>query len=253
MGYRRNMTADAVPYDTDIAGAAALIADPTRAAMLRALVCGRPLAAGELARLAGVSAATASFHLAKLLEGNMIAVARQGRHRYYRLAGHEVAAALEAIGLISAPLPVRSLRQSREAAALAQARTCYDHLAGQAGVELLEAMLARGVLEKDQQSSSRTGRDDAFGSRFEVTGAGARTLGSFGINIGEVRRSRRHFAGECIDWTARRGHLNGALAAAVTSRLFELGWIERGPRRRSVRITGVGEVGLADTFGFRAG
>ncbi len=157
-------------YDTDIAPAAALIADPTRAAILRALLPDRPLAAGELARLAGVSAATASFHLAKLLDGGMIVVARQGRHRYYRLAGHEVAAALEA-------------------------------------------------------------------------------LGSFGINVTEVRRSRRHFAGTCIDWTQRRGHLNGALAAAITARLFELGWIEHGQRRRSVRVTPAGAEGLALTFG----
>src|SRR5512135_408147 len=142
-------------YDTDIAPAAALMADPTRAAILRALLPDRPLAAGELARMAGVSAATASFHLAKLLDGGMIAVARQGRHRYYRLAGHEVATAIEALGLISPALPVRSLRQSREAAALAQARTCYDHLAGRAGVELLEAMLRRRFLTREP--SGRTG------------------------------------------------------------------------------------------------
>jgi DNA-binding transcriptional ArsR family regulator len=240
--------ARAVPYDTDIAQAAALIADPTRAAMLRALLSDRPLAAGELARLAGVSAATASFHLAKLLEGNMIVVARQGRHRYYRLAGHEVATALEAIGLISPALPVRTLRQSREAAALAEARTCYDHLAGRAGVGLLEALLADGLLARDK-SSGRTNHTDSASTRFEVTGAGARTLASFGLNVTEVRRSRRHFAGECIDWTQRRGHLNGALAAAITSRLFELGWITRGARRRSVLITAAGAQGLADTFG----
>src|ERR1700722_17635899 len=146
-------THDSVPYDTDIAPAAALIADPTRAVILLALLPERPLAAGELARLAGVSAATASFHLAKLLAGGMIAVARQGRHRYYRLAGHEVAAAIEALGLISPALPVRSLRQSREAAALTQARTCYDHLAGRAGVELLDSMLRLGLLKQDQEPS----------------------------------------------------------------------------------------------------
>jgi DNA-binding transcriptional ArsR family regulator len=236
--------AQPIPYDTDIAQAAALIADPTRAAMLRALLSDRPLAAGELARLAGVSAATASFHLAKLLEGNMIEVARQGRHRYYRLAGQEVAAAIEAIGLISTALPVRTLRQSREAAALAEARTCYDHLAGRAGVKLLDTMLGQGLLARDP---ART--------RFAITGAGARTLASFGINISEVRRSRRHFAGECIDWTQRRGHLNGALAAAITTRLFELEWIARAPKslkgehRRSVLITAAGVPGLADTFG----
>ena len=235
------------PYDTDIAPAAALMADPTRAAILRALLPDRPLAAGELARVAGVSAATASFHLAKLLDGGMIAVARQGRHRYYRLAGHEVAAAIEALGLISPALPVRSLRQSREAAALAQARTCYDHLAGRAGVELLDAMLRRRFL--NQEPSGRTGWADTPAARFDVTGAGARALISFGVNVSEVRRSRRHFAGTCIDWTQRRGHLNGALAAAITSRLFELAWIERGPRRRSVLVTPAGLEGLACTFG----
>src|SRR6516162_2016174 len=166
LGYRRIMTgpAQSVPYDTDIAQAAALIADPTRAAMLRALVAGRPLAAGELARLAGVSAATASFHLAKLSEGNLIEVARQGRHRYYRLAGHEVAAALEALGPISPALPVRSLRQSREAVSLAVARTCYDHLAGRAGVGLLDSLLT-------SKSLDRTDRGDSASTRFVVTGA----------------------------------------------------------------------------------
>ena len=238
--------AESLPWDADIASAAALIADSTRAAILRALLPDRPLAAGELARLAGVSAATASFHLAKLLEGGLITVIRQGRHRYYRLAGHEVAAALEALGLISPGLPVRSLRQSREAAALAEARTCYDHLAGRAGVEVLDGLLRQGLLE---EKSGRTDRGDTSSHRFEVTGAGAKELGSFGLNLLQLRRSRRQFAGTCIDWTQRRRHLNGALAAAITSRMFELGWIERGQRRRSVRVTPVGIEGLASTFG----
>jgi len=238
-----------LPYDTDIASAAALMADPTRAAILRALLPDRPLAAGELARMAGVSAATASFHLAKLLEGGMITVVRQGRHRYYRLAGHEVAAAIEALGLISPALPVRTLRQSREAAALAEARTCYDHLAGRAGVELLVGLLRLGWLE---EKSGRTDRGDTSAVRFEITGAGAKALGSFGLDMLQIRRSRRHFAGTCIDWTQRCGHLNGALAAAITTRLFDLGWIERdsnGQRRRSVRVTPAGIEGLACTFG----
>ena len=246
------MTVPAEPllYDTDIAPAAALMADPTRAAILRALLPDRPLAAGELARLAGVSAATASFHLGKLLEGGMITVVRQGRHRYYRLAGHEVAAAIEALGLISPALPVRTLRQSREAAALAEARTCYDHLAGRAGVALLDGMIGSGLLQ--ERSSGRTGRGDTSSRRFEVTGAGAKVLGSFGLDLLQVRRSRRRFAGTCIDWTQRRGHLNGALAAAITARLFELGWIERAPQRprhRGVLVTAAGAEGLACTFG----
>ncbi len=248
------MSVPAQAYDPDIAPAAALMADPTRAVILRALLPGRPLAAGELARMAGVSAATASFHLARLLEGGLITVARQGRHRYYQLAGHEVAAAIEALGLISPAVLVRTLRQSREAAALAEARTCYDHLAGRAGVELLDGMLRRHLL--DQQSSGRTDRGDTPSLRFEVTGAGAKVLSSFGLNITEIRRSRRQFAGCCIDWTQRRGHLNGALAAAITARLFELGWIERGSaaqRRRSVRVTPAGVEGMACTFGLDLG
>jgi DNA-binding transcriptional ArsR family regulator len=236
-------------YDADIASAAALIADSTRAAILQALLPDRPLAAGELARLARVSAATASFHLGKLLEGGLITVIRQGRHRYYRLAGHEVAAALEALGLISPGLPVHSLRQSREAVALAEARTCYDHLAGRAGVELLDGLLRRGLLE---EKSGRTDRGDTSSHRFEVTGAGAMELGSFGLNLLQIRRSRRQFAGTCIDWTQRRRHLNGALAAAITRRMFELGWIEHGSpgqRRRSVRVTPAGIEGVASVFG----
>ena len=121
-----------------------------------------------------------------------------------------------------------------------------------AGVGLLDALL-------NSRSLGRTDHTDSASTRFVITGAGARTLASFGLNIPEIRRSRRHFAGECIDWTQRRGHLNGALAAAITARLFELGWIARAPkslkgaRRRSVLITAAGAVGLADTFGLDLG
>jgi DNA-binding transcriptional ArsR family regulator len=233
------MSVPAQYYRNDIAPAAALMADPTRATILLALLPGRALAAGELARMAGVGAATASFHLAKLLEGGLVEVVRQGRHRYYRLAGHDVAAALEAMALISPVVPPRSLRQSREAEALAVARTCYDHLAGRAGVDLLDALIRHGLLERAGTSTAR----------YEVTGPGREKLRTFGINIEEIRRTGRHFAGECIDWTQRRGHLNGALAAAITARLFALGWIERGSRRRSVRITEAGAEGMAATFG----
>jgi hypothetical protein len=170
-------------------------------------------------------------------------VTRQGRHRYYRLAGHEVAAVIEAIAQISPVSPVRSLRQSRDAAALAQARTCYDHLAGRAGVALFDALLRQRVL-----AGGGTGQDAAY----EVTPDGAGKLGAFGVNVAEVRRSRRRFAGACLDWTQRRPHLNGALGAAVTDRLLQLGWIQRGPGRRAVRVTEPGQEGLAATFGWSA-
>jgi DNA-binding transcriptional ArsR family regulator len=244
-----------IARDVDVVPAAALIADPTRAAMITALMDERPLAAGELARLAGVSPATASAHLARLLNGGMVKMIKQGRHRYYHLAGPEVAGVMEALANLgnSTPMPVRSLRESRDAAALAQARTCYDHLAGRAGVALLQALLARGILTP-VSAAGRHGRAAPKAQlrpeAFVVTADGAATLTSFGLNIGALERSRRRFAGACLDWTERKPHLNGALGAAMTARLLGLGWIERGSRRRAVRVTPAGCEGLASTFGW---
>lgn len=235
---------DAAAYDADIAPVAALLADRARAAMLMALLDGLPRAAGELSKLAGVSPATASAHLARLLNGGVLAVDQQGRHRYYRLAGPEIATVLEVLAQISPVKLALGLRQSREAAALADARTCYDHLAGRAGVALLDALLEAGILLR-QDGAARGG--------YQVTDAGARTLAGFGVDVAGLRRSRRLFAGSCLDWTQRRPHLSGALGAAITARLLELGWIEYGRSRRSVRITGAGQDGLAKTFGWAAG
>jgi len=283
-----------IARDVDVVPAAALIAEPTRAAMITALLDDRPLAAGELARLAGVSPATASAHLARLLNGGLVTMIKQGRHRYYHLAGPEVAAAMEALAHLgnATPVPVRSLRESRDAAALAEARTCYDHLAGRAGVALLEALLARGILtpapgggqwaacgptggahpEGNGRSAGggpggngstggagveQVGRHAAAAPQapvrpeaFEVTADGVATLTSFGLNVGALEKTRRRFAGACLDWTERKPHLNGALGAAVTARLLGLGWIERGSRRRAVRVTPAGREGLAATFGW---
>jgi DNA-binding transcriptional ArsR family regulator len=273
-------------HDTDISPVAALMAERARAAMLTAMLDGRPLAAGELARVAGVSPATASAHLGRLLDGGLVTVIRQGRHRYYRLAGPEVAAAIEALSHLSPDVPVRSLRQSRQAAALAEARTCYDHLAGRAGVALLDALLAGGLLTPAVPATdppaapgpaaagsapARPGRAGAGragngpgppvpGSDspeagqelpdYEVTEAGAASLAEFGVDTGALRRQRRRFAGACLDWTQRRPHLNGALGAAITGRLLQAGWLEPGPHRRSVRVTPEGREGLAATFGW---
>jgi len=245
--------------DVNVVPAASLLAEPARAAMLTALLDDRPLAAGELARLAGVSPATASAHLARLLHGGMVTVIRQGRHRYYRLAGPEIAAVMEALAHLSPVTPVRSLRQSQDAAALAEARTCYDHLAGRAGVALLDALLARDLLARlpgdEPANGGRSARnavqqEHRLTDRFEVTAGGLATLSAFGLNIAVLERTRRRFAGACLDWTERKPHLNGALGAAITARLLGLGWIERGQRRRAVRVTPAGAEGLAATFGW---
>jgi DNA-binding transcriptional ArsR family regulator len=237
-------------YESDIAPVAALLADQARAAMLLALIPGRPLAAGELAEVAHVSAPTASAHLARLLDGGLLTVTRQGRHRYYGLASYQVAEVVEQIALIGRDIPVHSLRQSKQAQALAAARTCYDHLAGRAGVELFDGLLRTGVLKtgvtEDGDPPIESPWPEALNSPgrmvLEVTAAGEETLASFGIKVDELRRGRRRFAGACLDWTER--------GAAITQRLLELGWIERGPRARSVNLTTDGRSGLADTFGW---
>ncbi|MBB4774671.1 ArsR/SmtB family transcription factor [Actinomadura livida] len=221
----------------DIAPVAALLGDRTRAAMLTALLDGRPLAAGELARAAGVSAQTASAHLGRLLDGGLVTVVRQGRHRYYRLRGREVAQVIEALSRIGPPVEVRSLRQSRDARRLREARTCYDHLAGEAGVALFAALVGGGLIEP------------AGPDAYEVTAKGEERLTALGLDLAALRGARRRFAWECLDWTERRPHLNGALGAALTGRMLELGWFERGTTRRALAVTEAGHRGLADSFG----
>src|SRR5215472_13901102 len=132
--------------DADIASVAALIGDPGRARVLRALGDGRALPASVLALEAGVAASTASEHLTRLVDGGLLRVEARGRHRYYRLAGPQVGAALEALSQVARPEPVRSLRAGSRAAALRYARSCYDHLAGRLGVALMDALLRDGAL-----------------------------------------------------------------------------------------------------------
>jgi hypothetical protein len=175
---------------------------------------------------------------------------------------------IEALAQVSPRPRPRGLRQSRQAAALRDARTCYDHLAGRAGVALLDALLSKKIIKPilngcaepgpggvraDGAQRAATGAGDLLAGEFEVTSGGAATLAAFGINLGEVRRSRRLFAGACLDWTQRRPHLNGALGAAITARLLERGWFERGHSPRSLRLTEAGRHGLAETFGCALG
>ncbi len=220
--------------ERDLTAPAALIAEPARAAMLNALLSGRALAAGELARVAGVSRPTASEHLRRLLDGNLVEVVSQGRHRYYRLAGPHVANALEALAHLGPPAPVATLRQANAARALAFARTCYDHLAGTCGVALLDALLANEWL---------CDHDGGYG----VTSAGDRELVALGIDVGAARSARRTFARPCLDWTVRRHHLAGSLGAAITTRLLDLDWFTHRTRDgRGLRITDTGRSRLLE-------
>lgn len=218
-----------------MAQTAALIGDPGRSNMLAALLGGKALTATELAKAAGISRPAASEHLAKLTEGHLLSVARQGRHRYYCLASREVAQMLEALmGFAAAPDYSRRATP-RIDPALRNARTCYDHLAGRLGVALADALIARQAVVLSTEAG-------------ELTPLGRNLLGSLGVSIDSPARKKRVLCRPCLDWSERRPHIGGALGAALYSRILALGWIERGDGR-AVIVTRAGRRGLADTFG----
>ncbi|MGZ3144929.1 ArsR/SmtB family transcription factor [Lentzea chajnantorensis] len=243
--------------DPDIARAAALIADGSRARILKALCDGRAITATVLADEAGVSGPTASAHLAKLVDAGLVTSHRDGRNRRYRLARAEVAEALEALAVIAPPLRVRSLKQSVRADALRRSRTCYDHLAGQLGVHLmgvlLETKVLVGVDGADGTHHPATAAHDRAASygrdhRYELTDEGADTLQTLGIDVREHAR-RRPLVRYCVDWSEERHHLSGALGAAIAHRLFTLEWVRHGVSPRVVHLTKAGASGLSRTFG----
>ncbi|MFB4297888.1 ArsR/SmtB family transcription factor [Actinomadura sp. NTSP31] len=234
--------------ETDIAGVAAAIGDPSRAKVLLALAGGAALPASALAAEAGVSNSTISGHLARLREAKLLTAELDGRHRYYRLATPEVAAALEQLARIAQPLPVRSLRDDSRAQALLRARLCYDHLAGRLGVTLMAALLDRGVL--DCESPEPGAAPDAR-AVYRLTDGGRAELAAFGVDTERLPR-RRSTVRYCVDWGEKRHHLAGPLGAAVTGRMFDLGWLRKGRARRVVHLTDAGEQGLRETFGVPA-
>jgi DNA-binding transcriptional ArsR family regulator len=218
-----------------LAEVAALLADSGRAGMVTALWDGSARPAGELARIAGVSAATASVHLGRLVAGGVLRVEPRGRHRYFRLAGPDVAAALEALARVLPPHPGRAAFDA-ELPPLRRARLCYDHVAGRLGVALSDALLARGWL---------TLADGAFALR----PAGRRGLARLPIDFEALEHGRRPLLRACLDWTERREHVGGSLGAALAMSLLERDWIRRRRGTRALLVTRAGQRGLADTFG----
>lgn len=219
-----------------IAEIAALAGDPARANILTALLDGRAMTATELAYAARVTPQTTSAHLAKLVEAGMITATPSGRHRYFRLASPKVAQMLESIVAVAGENRPRFKPLSRQAALLRAARFCYDHLAGQLGVRIADAMVTRGylVLEDD-------------GGR--ITETGMRYLWELGIDTRIAGKGRRHLCRACLDWTERRPHAGGAIGAALAERWFALGWITRAKDSRAVTVTPIGERGFRDSLG----
>lgn len=218
----------------DIASVAQLIGDPARANMLSALMSGKALTASELAAEAGVTAQTASSHLAKLQTGGLLAVMRQGRYRYFALSGSDVAEALEALmGLAAAQGRLRT-RTGPNDPALRHARSCYRHLAGEQGVALYEALLARKALVLD-------------GEGIGVTESGAAFLREFGVEIEDLC-TRGPVGRACLDWSMRRSHLGGALGRAVLARIIQLGWARQAADSRAILFTATGANTFRETF-----
>ncbi|GHH80139.1 transcriptional regulator [Streptomyces sulfonofaciens] len=239
--------------DSDIAAVGALVADPGRCRILLALDDGRALPASRLAAEAGVSAATASSHLGKLTTAGLLTVEPHGRHRYYRLAGPAVGDLIEALQRLAPAAPVTSLRQSSRARALRRARTCYDHIAGRLGVELMRAMIERGhVAGGDGTHDPAAAVADArtgYGKDvdYALTASGKAFLAEFGVRIPERRRVMRY----CVDWSEQRHHLSGAVGRGLLDRVLELEWVRRAGDSRAVHVTEAGAGGFARVFGVR--
>ncbi len=215
-----------------MAQVAGLISETTRSRLLSTMMDGRAHTATELAIDGEVMPATASFHLSKLVAGGLVEVARQGRHRYYRIRDHEVAAAIETImGVAGADTGGEA--QSRIEHELRQARTCYDHLAGEYAVRFYDALVNRGVLVG-------SGREVA------VTPEGDRWFSGIGISVERLRKTRRALCRGCLDWSERRFHLAGAIGAAVMEYLLQKQLVVREPHSRQVAVSSRGIAFLTD-------
>lgn len=226
------MYAEAQPAgDADLASVGALLAEPARAKVLLALSDGRALAASMLAAEAGVAPSTASHHLTRLVDGGLISVVTRGRHRYYALAGPNVADLLEAVARVAPAQPVRSLREGTRAHALRYARRCYDHLAGRLGVALADALERQGFVAVTDAA-------------YTVTDVGAEQLGGLGFELSAGDAARA-----CRDWTEQRSHLAGAVGRSLLTGLLERGWLERDAKSRALRVTEAGAVALPAVLG----
>lgn len=204
---------------------ASLLADPARAIMLTALLDGRALPAGELAYAAGVTPQTASSHLGRLVDGGLISVEREGRHRYFRLAGSHVAQALEHLAAIRPDAPIRRKALSPQGRELRFCRRCYDHLAGRVGVAVARGMQERGFIVA------------VADKRFEVTPSGVDWFATVGVDVHALKPARRGLARQCLDWTERTHHLAGPLGVQFMKAMCEEGWLRRVTDSRAVRVT----------------
>ncbi|MBN9596360.1 MAG: winged helix-turn-helix transcriptional regulator [Afipia sp.] len=220
----------------DMAMIASLVGDPARSNMLTALMSGRALTATELAQEAGITAQTASSHLSKLEAGHLVVPEKQGRHRYFRLSGSDVAAVLEGLMGLAARAGHLRVRTGPADPGLRRARVCYDHLAGDLGVRMLDSMTGRKLLRAQKDSIA-------------LTPQGERFVADLGIDLPALGGSRRPLCKTCLDWSVRRSHLAGSLGAAILSRFYELNWARREKGNRVVTFSPKGTARFNALFG----
>ena len=222
-------------HGPNIAVVAALIGDPARANILTALMDGRALTISELAVSADIGLPTASAHASKLEEAGLIASLRQGRNRYVRLSGEDVAHTLETLMLLANRTGNKRVRTGPREPALREARICYDHLAGARGVQMLESMLARKHLSRSKDA-------------LKLTNAGQRFATDFGIEVEQVEIPGRASCISCLDWSERRDHLAGRLGAAYFARFIEIKWTRRDGESRAVLFSKRGLAAFNEAF-----
>lgn len=239
-----------MPGDADVAAVAELFADRARSRILLSLLGGRELAAGVLADEAGISRSTASAHLRKLVDGGLLAVRADGRHRWYRISDPAVADVAERLASLAPPQPVTSLKASTRAARMRTARTCYDHLAGRTGVAVMAALLDNGHLTGGDGHLHDGGADrPASAGRdldYLLTADGLAFLADLGVTLPDGASPAVRY---CIDWTETRHHLAGPAGRAVCERFLSAGWAERLPTHRALRVTPAGVRVLDSRFG----
>jgi DNA-binding transcriptional ArsR family regulator len=217
----------------DISIIAALIGNPGSAAMLMALMGGIALTVSELASEAGITLATASSHLSRLKRHGLVAVERQGRHLYVRLADADVSVAIEALCPLAARAGHMRTRPGPRDPELRHARSCYDHLAGKLAVAMLERLLDAALIRRD-------------GEALRITDSGRAFFAARGIDIAALEHARRPLCRACLDWSERRHHLGGALGAAILACVEERGWVERDRGTRILRFAKNGEEKIED-------
>lgn len=224
----------------DIAYVARSLGDPSRLRILRALLDGRAYSATMLAMEAGIAPSTASAHLGQLVEAGLLRRAvtppREGRYRYYELAGHEVADLYEALATVTPAIEPASTTPGTPAYDLRRARLCYDHLAGRIGVALMSGLIDRAWLAPHDAG-------------YALTPVGERQLERFGIDLAGLRRGRRRLIRTCADWSEQRPHLSGALGSALRAEIERRDWVERSGLARVLTITPAGRDGFRQWFG----